>query len=319
MALARTHLKPLADGEKIHPSDILNEGLTGNTYYVIPTANANYAFFKTLYDIVYSDGSNAVANTITAALSRCVSGRNDRIVLQPGATYAENVTVSKDNVSIVGANIFANSKRAIVQPTSGIALTVGDCHRFSSVGVRYSGVSGVGVRHSGEAAYFENCDFTSDTSHGFQFFSSTTTSDYTGSGTTLYRCLFRDCGAAGLRHTSDTDTGNPNYGVQATNVNVWECQFYGNTGDDIDDDAQAGNPTYFYQWDISGNKFMTRNKAAAGAKYLDMDGGVSQDCLISNNFFASDEAFDTDNIDIATGAVFAGNYAASGIIDGSTF
>src|SRR3990167_5326471 len=107
MALARTHLKPLADGEKIHPSDILNEGLTGNTYYVIPTANANYAFFKTLYDIVYSDGSNAVANTITAALSRCVSERNDRIVLQPGATYAENVTVSKDNVSIVGANIFA--------------------------------------------------------------------------------------------------------------------------------------------------------------------------------------------------------------------
>ncbi len=256
--------------------------------------------------------------TVQAALNAATSGDGTRIIIGSG-TYQENLTISKNDITLVAGVPKGNSERVAIAPATGIALTVGDCWRFIAKDIRFAGTSAVGVRHSGEGAVFDNCDFTSDTTHGFQFFSSTTTVDYTGSGTTLYKCLFRDCGGAGLRHTSDTDVSHPNYGIQATNVNVWECQFYTNTGDDIDDDAQAGSPTYFYQWDISGNKFMTRNKNGASAKYLDMDGGVSQDCLISNNFFASDEAFDTDNIDIATGAVFAGNYAAAGLIDGSSF
>src|SRR3990167_257534 len=275
----------------------------------IPTAVGKVFFVDKVNG---SDGNlgteiNAPLKTITQALTNAKDLGGDTIFVYPG-TYAEALTVSKDDITIIAAMRGGNSKRVAVAPASGsVPLTVGDVWRFRAIGIRFAGTSAVGVQHAGEAAYFEDCDFTSDTTHGFQFKSSTTTADYTGSGTTLYRCLFRDCGDAGLRHTSDTNVGNPNYGIQATNVNVWDCQFYTNTGDDIDDDAQAGNPTYFYQWDISGNKFLTRNKNAAGAKYLDMDGGVSQDCLVSNNFFASDEAFDGDNVDLATGAVFAGN------------
>ena len=291
-----------------------NRGPQGKVFFVIP-AGVNYlADFQATFPND-GDGVVRVYTTIQDAHDDGVSSTRGDVILAAPGTYVENVTISKDNVSFISTGIPGNSKRVSIAPTSGIALIVGDALRFQAVGIRTVGVSAVGTRHSGEGAHFEDCDFTSDTSHGFQFYSSTTTADYTGSGTTLLRCLFRECGGAGLRHTSDADVSHINYGIQATNVNVWGCQFYGNTGDDIDDDAQAGSPTYFNQWDIAGNKFMTRNKTV----YLDMDGGTISDCLISGNFFADDGGLNATKIALSAGAVFVGNFQAAGVVDGSTF
>src|SRR3972149_5988191 len=73
----------------------------------------------------------------------------------------------------------------------------------AAVGVRFVGTSAVGVRSDGEGAYFENCDFTSDTSHGFHFLGATATAN-TGSGTVFDGCVFRECGGAGLRSSKGT-------------------------------------------------------------------------------------------------------------------
>jgi len=276
----------------------------------IPTAVGKVLFVDKVNG---SDGNvgtqiSAPLASIGQALTNAKDLGGDTIFVYPG-TYVEALTVSKDDITIVAAMRGGNSKRVAVAPASGsVPLTVGDVWRFRSIGIRFAGTSAVGVQHAGEAAYFDDCDFTSDTTHGFQFKSSTTTVDYTGSGTTIINSLFRDCGGAGLRHTSDTDTGNPNYGIQATNVNILNNQFYTNTGDDIDDDAQTGSPTYFNQWEISGNKFMTKNKAT----YLDMDTGNGTDCLISANYFA-DAAFElTTAVKLPSGAMMVGNYATGG-------
>ena len=249
--------------------------------------------------------------TIQAGLNLCTSGNGDHVWVAPG-TYPENVILTaKHNVHLMASPVHGNSKRVAIAPASGIAFDLAQCNRFVAYGIRFVGTSAVGCRSDGEGALFEYCDFTSDTSHGLQFLGATDT-DYTGSGTELRRCLFRECGGAGIRLSKGTGVC---LGLQATNVNVLGCQFYLNTGDDIDDDAGSESPTYFYQWEITENRFMTRNKAV----YLDMDGGVSTECLIAGNYFADDAGLNATKIALATGAVFAGNFQAAGVVDGSTF
>ena len=251
-------------------------------------------------------------STVQAALNKCVDGRGDTVYLHTGTTFAENlVLTAKDDVQLIAVQVAGNSKRLIIAPAAGIALDIAQSDRFAAVGVRFVGTSAVGVRSDGEGAYFENCDFTSDTSHGFHFLGATATAN-TGSGTVFDGCVFRECGGAGLRSSKGTGVC---LGLQATNVNVRDCQFYLNTGDDIDDDSGSESPTYFYQWEISGCKFMSRNKAV----YLDMNGGVSAECLICGNWFANDgAALTATQIALATGAVFVGNFDANGVRDGST-
>lgn len=258
----------------------------------------------------------AALETVAAALTKCVDGHGDTVYVKPtpigAADYAENLVLTgKDNVHLVGVLTPGNSMRVTIAPAAGIALDLAQSDGFAAIGVRFVGVSAVGVRSDGEGAYFASCDFTSDTSHGFQFLGATNT-DNTGSGTDFDGCIFRECGGAGLRSSKGTGVC---LGLQATNVNVRNSQFYLNTGDDIDDDAGSGSPTYFYQWEISGCKFMTRNKADA---YLDMDGGVSAECLICGNWFANDGvALTSTQVQLATGAVFVGNFDANGVRDGS--
>jgi hypothetical protein len=153
-----------------------------------------------------------------------------------------------------------------------------------------------------------DCDFTSDTLHGLKFFAETD-NDFTGSGTTLLNCVIRECGGAGIRLFKGGPTAqDPGYGLQATNVNVWGTQFYLNTGDDIDDDGGTENPTYFHQWDISGNKFMTKDKTT----YLDLNTGTGggDECLVSNNYFAG--TINTTTVQLPTDGMAVGNHDVTG-------
>jgi len=235
----------------------------------------------------------------------------DRIIITP-ATYAENVVIPDGlhNLVLEAAVKHGNSKRVSIAPASGIGLHVKAVSRFRAIGLRCVGTSGVGCTMEGEGGLFEDCDFYSDTTHGFIFDSSKTVADFTGSGTVIRGGVIRECGGAGLRSIASEDVAEINYGLQATNVILDSIQFYLNTGDDIDDDAGASNPTYFYQWEITRCKFMSVDKAT----YLDMNGSTAagNECLIHDNDFAT-SALDGTKIQKPANSAFINNRSQTGI------
>lgn len=253
--------------------------------------------------------------TIQFAVNQAGDGTGDTIIVFPG-TYTENVDVkTKSDLGIVAAHLFGNAKRVAIAPTTGIALTLGAGNRFYARGIRFVGTSAAGVLTQNEGARFEFCDFTSDTSHGIRFLG-TVDANHTGSGTEFIRCLFRECGGAGIHIEEGT---NGAVGLYPTNVNVYESQFYLNTDDDINDDAAGGALAGFSQWDIARNHFMTKDKTT----YLDLNGTTGgTECQASGNIFTV-----TVNTNYATqfqmpsGSTggFAGNYSSIGVIDGHTF
>ena len=273
----------------------------------------------------FVDGSNPGAHdgmspgtaflTISQAIAAASSGTGDSIFVFPG-TYVEAVNVgTKDNIAIIATQIFGNAKRVVIAPATGIALTLGAGIRFYAKGIRFVGTSAAGCLTQNEGARFEFCDFTSDTSHGIRF-KGTVDANHTGSGTEFYRCLFRECGGAGIH--IEIGTGGA-VGLYPTNVNVYNSQFYLNTDDDINDDAAGGALAGFSQWDISDNHFMTKDKTT----YLDLNGTTGgTECVATGNKFAvtvnTNYAVQFQMPSGSTGS-FMGNYSDIGVIDGHTF
>lgn len=139
--LARDFIKPLADGLKIHPSDILGALPTfGNIYYVCPASEANYNVLKKLYDFKYNDGSKAFAATLSEAYSRCVSGRNDIIVLNANVIHelSEMLTVAKNRVHFVGADGGGRLSAQGAKIQLGVTTNVLDISPILITGVRNS-------------------------------------------------------------------------------------------------------------------------------------------------------------------------------------
>ena len=253
--------------------------------------------------------------TIGRAITLAGDGTGDTIFVYPG-TYVEAVNVgTKSNISIIATEIEGNAKRVAIAPTTGIALTLGAGIRFYARGIRFVGTSGAGCLTQNEGQRFDNCDFTSDTTHGIRF-KGTVDANHTGSGTVFNGCVFRECGGAGIH--IEIGTGGA-VGLYPTNVNVYGSQFYLNTDDDINDDAAGGALAGFSQWDISGNHFMTLNKTT----YLDLNGTTGgSECLVSGNYFAVNTAagYATEfQMPSGSTGAFAGNFSGIGVIDGHTF
>lgn len=287
-------------------------GTIGPVYGEGPLA-PNYFFVDGTNGSDSNDGHDprAPLATIQAAVDKTVASRGDVISIVPG-TYAENVVITgKHNLTLQAAFVKANSKRVGIAPASGVPLTLAQNNRVSLIGIRCAGTGAVGCLCDSESSYFENCDFTADTTAGFRFFANTD-SDFTGSGSVFQDCVFRECTGIGLLSSKGGPTAvDPAYGLQATNVNVRRCQFYGNSGADIADGNESETPTYFNQWEISECRFITADKTT----YLDMDGGSVTDCLICGNFFA-DVALEFINaVKISAGVRFAGNYDENGLLD----
>ncbi len=280
----------------------------------IPNTNGSLFFVD---DTLGNDGNpgdtvERPLKTIQAAINKCTDAAGETIFVYPG-TYVENLTLAKSNVAMHAAIQRGNANFVEVAPTTGIALDVrAGALSFVCSGMRFVGTSAAAVWLAADGASFDFCDFTSDTSHGLVFKGQTVEAANTGSGAQISRCLFRECGGNGIQVG-----GASGKSFFATNVNIYDSQFYLNaaTGD-IKDQAEAGGQTYFSQWCIRGNMFMTRNKAV----YLGMSGGSgTSECLICGNFFANDTSatdLDATKIALPTGAVFAGNYTATGIFDG---
>ncbi len=111
MGKARDSMPALYTGNKILPSDILGGGGgigIGNVYYVVKTDEAYYSQFVNDYNVQYSDGSFAVCpdtgTGIQDALDKCVSNRNDYVILMPSATHYDitsALTMSKRSVHLI--------------------------------------------------------------------------------------------------------------------------------------------------------------------------------------------------------------------------
>ena len=275
--------------------------LAGKAWYVDAASTAGSG----------ADGVTKATGFTTIAAALTAASADDTIFVYPG-TYAENLSVTKDNITLVAPRTWGNSKRVIVEPASGVALTLTQVKRFAARGIRFSGVSGVGCLSDGEGSLFVDCDFASDTSHGIKFLAETDT-DFTGSGTHFERCLFRGCGGAGIQVAAGTGVA---LGLQATNVNVRDCQFYENTDDDVNDSGGDGTNTFYSQWCIENCKFMTRNKTT----YLDLNGGSgSTELVVANCYFAVDAGLTSTHVQLPAGGVAVALYDAAGIVNTSTF
>ncbi len=174
MGLARKHIKALADGEKIAPFDLLGGGFGtfGNTYYVVPSTEANYNVLKAMYDIVYDDGSNAFCKTVAEAYGKCVSGRDDIVMLSCNVTHevTEMLTISKNRVHFVGdLNGRRYGARAKVNYADAIATADPFAVKNTGVGNTFTGIKFINLNtdaqvvaafgEGGEYSTFRNCEF----------------------------------------------------------------------------------------------------------------------------------------------------------------
>lgn len=177
MSLVRNYFKPLADGLKIHPMDILGgAGTLGNIYYVVPSTEANYNVLKAMYSFTYDDGSEAFCSTVAEAYGKTVSGRDDVIVLATNVTHTltEMLTISKNRVHFVGDGFGRRyGQRAKIQ--MGVTVNTTDVFAIKNTGVgnTFTGIkflNGNTVTENvacfgegGEYTVFRNCEIYDST------------------------------------------------------------------------------------------------------------------------------------------------------------
>lgn len=128
--LAREHLKALADGEKIHPIDILGGsslGIAGRIFWVMPSTNSVYArFFKDHNEVDPEARTNSVYNTVDAAISACVAARGDVVLVTPGHTETVTATSIAHDVSgvqVIGLGI-GNQRPVFTYGAAAATITV---------------------------------------------------------------------------------------------------------------------------------------------------------------------------------------------------
>src|ERR1051326_6131160 len=267
-------------------------------------------------------GSQGPVKTITQALALCVSDRGDTIFVLPGS-YTENVTISKNGVTLAGA-ILGGYERPDIVPAAGVALTVTG-QGVSVLHVRCASTAADCMQQRGNGFLIEDCVFDVDNiiaKCGLRLLPSDTDDSKTASEGKVLNNLFRYAGNNPVGIIFDTGAA-PAVGVGSTDNVISGNRFYGGTGIDIAT-ADAGGGVYSVHTTlISENQFMDKNKAT----YIDLsttNGGAASDQTgaINENVFAIDKggptAPTTTQIKmVGTGFTFSGNYGTIGVLDGS--
>ena len=260
-----------------------------------------------------TDPSNAF-KTITKAHAVATAG--DTIFIQPGS-YTENLVITKNYISLVGAQLSGYGKPDIV-PVSGIPLTV-NAQGFAALKVRFAGTAADSVKQSGNGFIYEGCVFDGDgtaAKAGCRLVPSQVGADithFTASEGFILNSLVRGC-AIGVAF----DTAAAPVGVGSTDNVIQSNHFYSNTLDIATAKTGAAG-TYSVQLvNISYNQFQDKNKAT----YIDIttneDGpAASQTGSVNGNIFATDTMTTTKIKAVGTGFTFAGNADTVGIFDGS--
>ena len=275
-----------------------------------------------------NDGSDGLSPdkafaTIQRAINLAVSGRGDQILVQNSQSdYAENLVIDKNDISIIGES--ASADRVSVAPLAGAPLINNIGHRLVLANLQLrSKDAGVvaGCTQRANRYRFVNCDFNSDHGPGLRLLPGNTDSSdhYTASEGIIEQCLFRYCSTNGLTFENPGVGGGGFGGVGTTGVVVRGCAFSGNANEDIKDVDTGGSNDKCFGSDggdenlITDCRFLSRNKAI----YITLTNGGSNTGLISNSFFAEDVSLTAVKIALASAIVFAGNYDAVGIVNGS--
>lgn len=249
--------------------------------------------------------------TIQRAFDLCADGGGNTVFVMAGS-YDENLTVTKDYVSLIGVTIGGYARPDIV-PASGVPLTVTG-QGFTCQHVRFAPTGADPVDQQGNGFSYVDCVFDGDgtAAKGYRLLPSSTDTHLTASEGEIAYNLFRG-NAVGLIF----DTGAAPVGVGSSDNWIHHNRFYSNTLDIAT--ADAGSGLYSAQLtNVTDNFFADKNKAT----YIDLtttNGGAAsaQTGTFARNGFASDTMTTTKIKAVGTGFTFMGNYDTVGIFDGS--
>lgn len=260
--------------------------------------------------------------TIQAAVNLAQPG--DTIHVQPG-TYDETVTVSRDYITIVGAQKGRYGWPDLA-PTTGVALIVTG-QGFVAKNIRFVSNDSDVVQQQANGFKYIECVFDSGTglaaTEGLLLLKGNTTdTSKTASEGLIKDCLFRRDGAAG-KGIIMAGAETPN-GVGSSDNMIVNCRFQtalgGTAGTDIiTADNSTVNATYSVKnLTVVGCWFADKNKT----NYIDLttaNGGAASDQTgtIMDCYFATDSITTTNIAMVGTGFTLLGCYDTVGVQDGS--
>lgn len=258
--------------------------------------------------------------TIQAAVNAARPGQT--VFVQPG-TYAENVVVATDYISIVGGQK-GRFGWPDIAPVTGVALTVTG-QGFKAFNCRFVSNESDSVVQRGNGAVYERCVFDSGTGLAateglLRLQPSATVTQKTASECRFTSCLFRGASGVGVIFQS----GEAPNTVGSTDCLFEDCLFVssldGTAGVDmVTQDNSTVNGVYSVKnLAVKECIFQDKNKAT----YLDFttaNGGAATDQsgTFARNGFASDTMTTTKIKAVGTAFTFMGNYDTVGVFDGS--
>lgn len=255
--------------------------------------------------------------TIQEAVDAAQEG--ETIFVQPGE-YVENITVSTNYLTIIGAQVGGYGYPDIVAEAGGAALTV-EAQGFVAKRCRFVTEDTDAVIQRGNGFKYEDCVFDGGNSEAvteglLRLKGKADDDSQTASEGKVINCLFR--GSAGFAIAFDTGDA-PGNGVGSTHNVIEGCRFIDNTGADLQT-LDTGTGTYSVQDTIiRGNYFMEPKNKATWIDFTTANGGAAGDQTgcIAGNYFADDNIDTTAVAMVGTGFTFVGNYDTVGVQDGS--
>jgi hypothetical protein len=279
--------------------------------------------------VLFVDASGAFSltgspafTTIQGAINACSNAAGSTIFVFPG-TYAENLTVSDDQISLIAA-VPAGYNRPDIVPASGVALAV-QGQGFNCLGMRFAGSDSDVVQQHGNGFLYGNCVF--DGAAGMAANEAAlrlvgaVDDSHTASEGVIIGSLFRGTttGAGIIMQHALAAAG----GAGTSDNQILGNRFYDNGVDLLSAvNTNGGGAGIYLRLLCDGNKFM---QDGAAYVYADLNQGVAGDLaansgLFSNNYFADDALIAAQFVIAGQPKVFfSGNYAAPGLVDGSTF
>lgn len=258
-----------------------------------------------------TSASNAFA-TIGAAITAASPG--DTIYVAVGS-YAENVVIAKDYITLIGAFVSGYARPDIV-PATGKGLLVQAAQGFVGKHLRVVSTDDDSALNEGNGFWFQDCVFDGDgnaaTDCGLRLKGNADDDSFTASEGLIESCLFRGSGGFGI----GLDTGDaPTNGVGSTDNVIRGCRFYGNTAEDIMALDTGGGVHATQNLLVEGNHFASKNKTT----YIDVQTNLAaaNSGAIQGNWFAADAITGTEVKMVGSGFTFGGNFSNVGVVDGS--
>jgi hypothetical protein len=282
-------------------------GTTGTARYVDVNATSG----------VGADGSSPQAAFTSLQDAIDASEANDVIVVYPG-TYEENLVVSTDYLTIVGAQ--SGYGRPDIQPASGLALSV-QAQGFKCARLRLVASTTDAVLQSGNGFEYVDCVFDGDAGQAatdalIRLKGKADDDGFTASEGLVSNCLLRGSDGFGIAF----DTGDaPTNGVGSTHCVVDSCRFIDNVAADLAT-RDTGTGVYSVQdAQVTRCAFMEPKNKATWIDFTTSNGGAASDQTgVIQDCYFNDDTVDTTAIAIVgTGVGVVGCHSMDGEFDGS--